>query len=88
MANFKVSSNVVAQRVEDQVVVVNLATNRIFALNSTGARLWELLAAGLDRHAIEARLIQEYEVDAAALRPELDDLLAKLKAESLVEHVE
>ena len=35
-----------------------------------------------------ARLIQEYEVDAAALRPELDDLLAKLKAESLVEHVE
>lgn len=88
MANFKVSSNAVAQRVEDQVVLVNLATNRIFALNATGARFWELLAAGLDQPAIEAQLTREYEVDPESLRSEIDDLLAGLQAESLVEHVE
>lgn len=85
MSNFKVNPNVVAQRVEDQVVVVNLETNRIFALNSTGARVWELLSEGHDASEIHATLSQEYAVDGRQLRDEIGRLLAELNAESLVE---
>jgi hypothetical protein len=85
VANFKVSPNVVAQRVEDQIVVVNLETNRIFALNSTGARLWELLSEGHDESEIHAQLREEYAVEGNELRDEIEGLLAQLNAEALVE---
>jgi hypothetical protein len=35
--------DVVSRRLEDEVVLVHLRTNRIYKLNETGARLWELL---------------------------------------------
>jgi coenzyme PQQ synthesis protein D (PqqD) len=85
VADFKVNPNVVAQRVEDQVVVVNLETNRIFALNSTGARVWELLSEGHDESEIHAKLSEEYTVDGRELHDEIERLLADLNAESLVE---
>ena len=84
MANFKVNPNVVAQRVEDQIVLVNLETNRIFALNSTGARLWELLSDGRSAGEIHAELSKEYAVDEAGLKEEIERLLGELNAESLV----
>jgi hypothetical protein len=85
VADFKVNPNVVAQRVEGQIVVVNLETNHIFALNSTGARLWDLLSKGYSTSQIHATLSQEYAVDAQGLEAEIEQLLAQLNAESLVE---
>ena len=84
VANFKVNPNVVAQRVDDQIVLVNLETNRIFALNSTGARLWELLSDGRSAGEIHAELSKEYAVDEAGLKEEIERLLGELNAESLV----
>jgi hypothetical protein len=85
VAKFKVHADVVAQRVEDQIVVVNLTTNRIFALSSTAARVWELLSEGRDQSEIQAQLSQEYAIDGPELRKEIERLLAELNAESLVE---
>jgi hypothetical protein len=85
VAEFKVNPDVVSQRVEDQIVVVNLTTNRIFALSSTAARVWELLSEGHDQSEIHAQLSQEYAVDGPELRDEIERLLAELNAESLVE---
>jgi hypothetical protein len=84
VANFKVNPNVVAQRVDDQVVLVNLETNRIFALNPTGARLWELLSAGHSESEIRARLTEEYKVEPTELDAEVDRLMHELNGESLV----
>jgi hypothetical protein len=84
VANFKVNPNVVAQRVDDQVVLVNLETNRIFALNPTGARLWELLSAGHSEAEIRAKLIEEYGIAQAELEAEVDRLMHELNGQSLV----
>jgi hypothetical protein len=85
VADYKVNPNAVARRVEDQIVVVNLETNRIFALNATGARLWELLSEGHGDSEIFARLSREYDVEESELQSEIDRLLQELTAESLVE---
>jgi len=37
---------VVARRVDDEIVLMHLGTSHIFALNPTGARFWELLKSG------------------------------------------
>jgi hypothetical protein len=78
------SRDVVYEELADEVVLVHLGTNRIFSLNATGARLWQLLAAGHSASEIREQLSREFEVDPAELETEIDRLLAALSAESLV----
>ena len=79
------SPDVVSRRLGDEVVLVHLRTNRIFALSPTGARFWELLSEGKSRPEIEAQLLSEYDVSAEAVSAEIDALVQALEAERLVE---
>lgn len=80
----RVNPDVVHQRVGDDVVLVHLKTNQIFALNETGARFWELFAAGNDRAAIEAAMLDEFDVTSEQLGAEIDELLVALACEDIV----
>jgi hypothetical protein len=76
--------DVVARRVEDEVVLVHLGRNEIFALNATGARLWELLAEGCSVSEANGQLSREYDVGVEQVRAETDALLKRLSDEGLV----
>jgi hypothetical protein len=78
------SQDVVGQRLGDEVVLVSLQTNRIFELNRTGARFWELLQSERDRSRIEQRLMEEFEVSEEELSAEVDQLIKSLTDEELV----
>lgn len=78
------SQDVVGQRLGDEVVLVSLQTNRIFELNRTGARFWELLQSESDRGRIEQRLVEEFEVSEDELSAEVDQLIKTLTDEELV----
>ena len=71
--------DVVHQRVGEEVVLVHLKTNQIYALNETGARFWELLSEGITRPEIESRLLDEFDVEPEELAHEIDALLADLE---------
>jgi hypothetical protein len=77
--------DVIAQRVGDEVILVNLRTNRMYSLNLTGARFWDLLTMEHDIGRIHAQLLSEFDVDAAQLQREIDTLLALLKEAGLVQ---
>jgi hypothetical protein len=66
------------------MVLVHLKTDRVFTLNRTGARIWELLSDGHDRAGIEQRLLQEFESRPAEIARDIDALLAALKAEQFL----
>jgi len=76
--------DVVFKRLDDEVVLVHLKTNEIYALNETAARFWELYADGLSRGKIEQRLLAEFDVDPSALAAEIDTLLEDLAREGIV----
>ena len=78
------SQDVVGQRLGDEVVLVSLQNNRIFELNRTGARFWELLQSESDRGRIEQRLMEEFEVSEEELSAEVDQLIKILTDEELV----
>ena len=78
------SDDVVGQQLEDQIVLVHLQTNRIFELNHTGGRFWELLQAESDRERIEEQLLSEFEVSEDELKAEVDALIPQLVQEDLV----
>jgi len=75
----------VSNRLGDGGVVVNLRTNRIFELNATGMRAWELIGEGHTRDEIERRLEDEFEVEPARVRAELATLIADFAREGLVD---
>lgn len=76
--------DVVFQLLGDEAVLVQLKTNRIFALNKTGAHFWQLLVQGHDRGQIESRLLQTFDVKPDDLAREIDALIDALSAERLV----
>jgi hypothetical protein len=78
------NEHVVSQELDGEVVLVQLQTNRIYALNATGARFWELLHAGHPVPEIRRRLLEEYDVGEAVIDAEIASLLAMLRAERLV----
>jgi hypothetical protein len=83
-SSFWPDPDVVAQRLGEEIVLVHMNTDRIFVLNRTGARLWELLCEQLDQVAIERRLLSEFDVDEAQLAGEVDELLRVLTEEQLI----
>jgi hypothetical protein len=78
------SQDVVGQRLGGEVVLVSLQTNRIFELNRTGARFWELMQSESDRGRIEQRLLEEFEISKDELSAEVDQLIQSLADEELV----
>ncbi len=76
--------DVVWRRLEDEVVLVQLRTNRIYSLNQSAARAWELLSDGADRGEIERTLLDEFDVELVEARRSLDDLLQQLSAAELI----
>ena len=78
--------DVVARRLDDSVVLVHLETNRIFTLNRTGSRIWELLVAGRPPEEIETLLQEEFDVTPEQIGPELVSLVDELLAEGLLVH--
>jgi Coenzyme PQQ synthesis protein D (PqqD) len=82
--HLRASPDVVHRRIEDDSVLVHLKTNKIYALNETGSRLWELLVAGHDSESIKRELQREYDAEPQEIEREVESLLASLTAEELV----
>jgi hypothetical protein len=78
------NTEVVSRKLGDRLVVVNLRTNRIYELNSTASRMWELLEAGSNRDEIEQTLLDEYDVERAVASQEIDRTLTRFSAEGLI----
>ena len=76
--------DVVARRLDDNVVLIHLDSNRIFTLNATGSRIWELLVAGNSPEEIETVLQGEFDVARKQIRLELSSLVDEFLSEGLV----
>jgi hypothetical protein len=81
---FRPQPDVVSRGLDEQTVLVNLRTNRIFELNRTGARLWDLLGEGSSESQIVERLLAEFEVPQEQLEREVRALIDSLLDEGLI----
>jgi Coenzyme PQQ synthesis protein D (PqqD) len=77
--------DVVARRVGQTAVLVHLGSNRIYELNDTGARIWELSADGATVDGLVDRLEREFEVDRGQLASEVALIVDDLVREGLFE---
>ena len=82
--SFIPSNEVVSRRLDDIVVLIHLKTNRIFELNATGARLWELIGAGSTLGEIREIMLNEFDVAPVDLADEIAALTRQLESEELI----
>jgi hypothetical protein len=78
------ASDVVARQLGDSAVLIHLTTNRIYELNPTGARIWELVGTGTTIDAVLNTLRAEFDAPAETVQNEVNDLVRNLMAEGLL----
>lgn len=83
-ARFQSSPDALATRVGDEVVVVDLKTDKIYSLNRTAARIWELICADCDRAEVERRMLEEFDVTPGQLVQAIDELVTSMTQDGLL----
>jgi Coenzyme PQQ synthesis protein D (PqqD) len=83
-AGLRPDPDVLSKRLDHAAVLVHIATNRIFELNETGTRVWELVCQGLDADHIVRQLIDEFDVEPPRAAHELNELITQLRNEGLL----
>ena len=73
------SENVLIHTFGADSVVLNLDTEVYYTLNGTGIRMWQVLTTAASIDEAVQTLQQEYEVDEATLRQDVEEFIAKLK---------
>jgi Coenzyme PQQ synthesis protein D (PqqD) len=83
-AKLTLSDDVVAREVDDETMLLDLASGEYFGLNPVGGRFWQLLEQGSSLAETRDTLLDEFEVEAAQLDRDLADLIAQLAEKGLV----
>ena len=81
---FSIPEDVLFQDVNDEVVLLDLASEHYFGLDEVGARVWMLLKEQKAAGQIVEELLQEYDVERAELEGDVLDLLAQLLDAGLI----
>lgn len=82
--HYSVPPDIIYEWVGDEMVIINLKTDRIFSLNKTGARFFDLLTSRHSVSEIKDKLLKEFEVDPLTLDTEVQNIIGKLLDESLI----
>lgn len=70
--------------VNGEIVALHIDKGQCYGMNNVASRIWALLAEPRTPEEICERLVEEYEVDPATCRADVEALLADLKAEGLI----
>ncbi len=78
------SSDVLVQILDGEAVLLDLASESYFGLNTVGTRIWSLLGELPDLRAIHARLCAEFDADPERIANDLQLLVGRLAETGLV----
>ena len=81
----EVPSNVLFRELEGECVILNLDTESYFGLDEVGTRMWLALTRNESINAALDALQEEFDVDSARLRRDLEALLVDLLEQGLME---
>lgn len=86
-ARIVAAPDVMARLVGEETVILNLETEQYLGLDSIGTRFWSVLVESPNIEAAFAALLAEFEVEPERLRSDLEEFLARLAENGLIEIV-
>jgi hypothetical protein len=78
------SPGVISQEVAGETVMLDLESECYFGLDAVGTRIWQLIRDSGDLQTIYNTLLEEYEVEEARLRADLEALLTQACERGLI----
>lgn len=81
---FKAAERQVSSDLGGEVVILDLAGSKYFGLDEVGASAWNLLERGLTVSELTTALLEEYDVDPARCRRDIEHLLRGLESRGLI----
>jgi hypothetical protein len=81
---FEIGEAVIAQPVDDQLVILNMANQQYFGLDEVGTQIWRLLIRHANLEEIVEQIHKEYEVDSERARADVENLVEGLMAAGLL----
>jgi len=82
--NIILSKDVLAQELDGETVLLDLASESFFGLDVVSTRVWQLLQEGAGETQIVDTLLEEYEVERAELERDITELLSRLAEAGLI----
>ncbi len=83
-----IPEDVLFHEVEDETVLLNLASGKYYSLDDVGTRMWLLMTEHKQLKAVHQALLEEYEADPGQLEQDLLALADKLAANGLLQILE
>ncbi|MGE3077102.1 MAG: PqqD family protein [Dehalococcoidia bacterium] len=77
-------ADVVARSAGDEMILLDLESGEYFTLNSVGAVIWKGLEAAMDLPALLSAVVEQFEVDEATAKSDIDEYIDSLISEGLV----
>jgi len=84
VANISVPAKVLSTEVEGETVLLNLESGQYYSLDTTGTRMWALLAQHGRIEPAIAAMLDEYDVSAETLRRDMIALVEQLAMHGLL----
>lgn len=86
----RIKEGIALRNVSGTSIIVSVAENKvnyedIFSLNETGALLWKALEQGAEKEELLQIIKNEYEVDEAVAREDIERFLDKLRSLGVLE---
>ena len=81
----RISPEVLFRELAGEAVLLDLKSQRYFGLDPVGTRIWQLLDEQRRTDSILATMLEEFDVEEAKLREDLDAFLDQLKDAGLIE---
>jgi hypothetical protein len=81
---YQITDGVLARTVGDAVVLFHPETERLFTLNGSATRIWELLSEESNTAQMLARLTVEFEGPESLIQQQALQFLSELEAEQII----
>ena len=80
-----IPESVLMQELDGEAVLLHLDSGKYFGLDEVGTRMWQLLKSSASIQVAFEQILAEYEVEPGQLRTDLEDLIAELSEQKLIE---
>lgn len=74
----------ICQVLEDESVLLDLASENYLGLDAAGTRVWQLIDDGETMRSVVATMLDEYDTNEETLVGDLDEFLNDLQAQGLI----
>ena len=81
---FTISDEVICQVLDDESVLLDLASENYLGLDEVGTRIWQLIDDGETMRSVVATMLDEYDTSEETLVGDLDKFLNDLQTQGLI----